>query len=61
MANDPTANLAIGMVTREWKQMTRLAKRIRNARDLEWADRESQRFTGIFKRLLTETDEEVAS
>ena len=44
---DPTANAAIGSVSREWNQMVRLALRIRKSGDSEWAERESRRFTGI--------------
>lgn len=51
---DPTANIALGSVSREWNQMARLALRIRQSGDSEWAQRESRRFTGIYKRLLTD-------
>jgi len=51
---DPTANTAIGSVSREWNQMVRLALRIRQSDNSEWAQRESRRFTGIYKRLLTD-------
>ena len=50
--SDPTANAAIGAVNREWKQMVRLAIRMRN--DQALFEREQHRFLGIFKRLLTE-------
>lgn len=50
--NDPTANQALGSVQREWNRMAQLAARIRESRDVEWAIRESRRFTGIFARLL---------
>lgn len=52
--NDPTANQAIGSVQREWNRMAALAEEIRTTRDIDWALRESRRFTGIFARLLTE-------
>ena len=51
---DLTANIALGSVSREWNQMARLALRIRQSGDSEWAQRESRRFTGIYKRLLTD-------
>ncbi len=51
---DPTANTAIGSVSREWNQMVRLALCIRQSGNSEWAQRESRRFTGIYKRLLTD-------
>lgn len=56
---DPTANAAIGSVSREWNQMVRLALRIRQSGDSEWAERESRRFTGIYKRLLTDPIESL--
>jgi len=51
---DPTANAALGSVSREWNQMARLALRIRQSGDTAWAECESRRFTGIYKRLLTD-------
>lgn len=56
---DPTANAAIGSVSREWNQMVRLALRIRQSGNSEWAERESRRFTGIYKRLLTDPIESL--
>ena len=56
---DPTANVAIGSVSREWNQMVRLALRIRQSGNSEWAERESRRFTGIYKRLLTDPIESL--
>ncbi len=56
---DPTASAAIGSISREWNQMVRLAIRIRQSGDSEWAERESRRFTGIYKRLLTDPIESL--
>ena len=56
---DPTANAAIGSVSREWNQMVRLALHIRQSGNSEWAERESRRFTGIYKRLLTDPIESL--
>lgn len=56
---DPTASAAVGSVNREWNQMVRLALRIRQSGDSEWAERESRRFTGIYKRLLTDPIESL--
>lgn len=56
MRRDPTAEMAIGRVNREWEYMIELAKRIRNSRDPVWAEQASKRFTGIYKRLLTEEE-----
>lgn len=53
--NDPTANQALGSIQREWNKMAKLAEKIRTSRDLDWAFRESRRFTGIFARLLDDT------
>ena len=50
--NDPTANIAIGAVNREWKQMVKLAIRMHN--DPVLYERERHRFLGIYKRLLTD-------
>ena len=58
MRNDPTANIAIGNASREWKRMKRLALMIRNSRDPVWAERMSTLFTGIYRQLLTDPPEE---
>lgn len=56
--SDPTANEAIGAVNREWKQMARLALRIRNGHDKSaWAAAQEKKFTGIYKRMLTDSVE----
>jgi hypothetical protein len=55
--SDPTANAAIGAVNREWKQMVRLAIRMRN--DPALFEREKHRFLGIYRRLLTDPPERL--
>ena len=52
--SDPTANRALGSINREWNRMAKLAERIRRDPWSDWALRESRRFTGIFRRLLTD-------
>lgn len=55
--SNPTANMALGSVERELKQMKKEAKYIRRLHrmglltpeDLAWANR---RFTGIYRRFL---------
>ena len=51
---DPTANQALGAVSREWDRMVRLAIQIRRNPNTEWAEQQRRRFTGIYKRLLTD-------
>lgn len=55
--SDPTANQAVGKVDREWKQMTKLAEKIRENPWSDWAIRQSARFTGIYKSLLADPPE----
>ena len=50
--SDPTANRALGAVSKEWNQMVRIAERIKKNTNTEWSDQQSRRFTGIYKRLL---------
>ena len=50
--SDPTANQAIGSVSREWNKMAKLAEQIREDPWSDWSLEQSRRFTGIFKRLL---------
>ena len=51
--SDPTANAAIGAVSREWKQMVRKAILIRGTnRDL--MPEEKRLFTGVYRQFLTE-------
>lgn len=52
--SDPTANQAIGAVSREWNKMERLAEQIRKNPYSDWSLAQSRKFTGIFKRLLDE-------
>lgn len=56
--SDPTADQALGSVSRQWNRMAKLALEIRKDPYSEWAERESRRFTGIFKRLLTDPIDE---
>ena len=56
---DPTANTALGSVNREWNQMRRLALRLRQSGNTAVIERESWRFTGIYKRLLTDPIESL--
>ncbi len=57
---DFVAEAAIGSVSSEWKQMARLALKIRNGNcSPRWAYEKEKLFTGIFKRLLTDPIEEV--
>ena len=57
---DPTQDKALGTVNKEWKQMALLALRIRSGRvNPVWAEEQSQKFTGIYKRMLTDPIEEV--
>ena len=53
---DPTAERALGAVQREWNRMEALAQRIRLDPWSDWAMREKRRFTGIYRRLLTDPD-----
>lgn len=52
--SDPTADQAIGAVSREWNRMERLAEQIRKNPYSDWALAQSRKFTGIYRRLLTE-------
>ena len=60
MANhsDPTANAAIGAVNREWKRMIRMAISIRRS-NRTLTPEEKRLFTGIYGRLLTESEAEL--
>ena len=51
--SDPTANAAIGAVSREWKQMVRMALVLRRT-NREPSEKERSFFTGIYGRLLAE-------
>ena len=54
--SDPTANQAIGSVSREWNRMAALAEKIRENPYSDWAQAQRRRFTGIFRRLLDDPD-----
>ena len=57
---DPTYDNAIGSVDKEWRQMASLALNIRDGKcNPAWADEQSKKFTGIFKRLLEDPISEV--
>ena len=57
---DPTFDNAVGSVDREWKEMAKLAVRIRDERvNPVWAEQQSKRFTGIYRRLLEDPIDEV--
>ena len=57
--SDPTASRATGQVQREWIEMAVLAVRVRRSEDREWAREQERRFTGIFRRMLTEPEAEL--
>lgn len=58
--SDHIAEDAIGSASREWREMACLALKIRNGRcNPIWADQQLEKFTGIFKRLLTDPINEV--
>lgn len=50
--SDPTANQAIGNLTKEWIRPSKIADRIRQDPYSDWAQAQRRRFTGIYKRLL---------
>ena len=50
--SDPTANLAIGSIHREWRRMLRLAVWLRENEADPRADQTRIRFTGIYRPLL---------
>ena len=55
---DPTAEAAVGTVSREWRQMVRKAIALRKtAREL--TPEEQKLFTGIYRRLLSEPELEL--
>ena len=59
MRIDPGGERAMGSANREWIRMKKLALRLRGNCDPEWAERIRPRFTGIYKRLLTDPEEEL--
>ncbi len=56
--SDPTANMAIGSVSREWKHMVRMAISLRRT-NREPTPEERRMFTGIYEQLLEETVDEL--
>ena len=50
--SDPTANAAIGAVSREWKQMVKRAIFLQRT-GKEPTRQEQQKFTGIYRQLLS--------
>lgn len=57
---DATAERALSSVNREWKHMANLAVMIRDGRsNPAWAEEQSKKFTGIFRRLLEDPIEDV--
>lgn len=59
--SDPTANQALGNISREWNRMAKLAERIRRNPESDWAMQQRRRFTGIYRRLLDEALEQPDS
>ena len=58
--SDKTGDAAIGSVSKEWKKMAELAVRLREKNcNPAWAHLQLTKFTGIYKRLLTDPLEEV--
>ena len=51
--SDPTANAAVGAVSREWRRMLRRLIALRRS-NRELSEEEKQLFTGIYSRLLSE-------
>ena len=56
--SDPTANLAIGAINKEWRQMVRKAIALRRT-SRELTPEEKRLFTGIYRRLLEESPAEL--
>ena len=57
---DRTSDAAVGSVNREWKRMVELALKIRKRNcNSDWAYEQEKKFTGIFRRLLTDPVEEL--
>lgn len=50
---NPTAETATGKAAKEWREMARLALKIRsNTVSPKWAAQQEARFIGIYRRLL---------
>ena len=56
--SDPTANMAIGAINKEWRQMVRKAIALRRT-SRELTPEEKRLFTGIYRRLLEESPAEL--
>lgn len=58
---DTVADEAVSTADREWKYMANLALKIREGRRVNplWVEEQTKRFTGIYKRLLTDPIQEV--
>lgn len=57
---DRTSERAISYIDREWHHMAKLAVMLREKNnDPVWAEKQEAKFTGIFRRLLTDPIEEV--
>ena len=55
-----TYDRATGSVAKEWREMAKLAVKIRERNcNPAWADSMEKKFTGIFRRLLEDPLEEV--
>ena len=50
--SDPTADRAIGNLTKEWNRLAKIADKIRQDPYSDWSQAQRRLFTGIFKRLL---------
>lgn len=59
--SDNVADEAVSATDREWKYMANLALKIREGRRINplWEEEQRKRFTGIYKRLLTDPINEV--
>ncbi len=51
---NPTADKALSHISREWERLSDLAERIQKDPYSDWSREQSKKFTGIFKRLLTD-------
>ena len=52
---DHTQDRAVGTIDREWKFMAKVALQIRSSNSNPvWAESWENKFTGIYKRLLTD-------
>lgn len=57
---DKTADFAVGHANKEWKQMARIALKIKQRRcSAKFEDYWTPKFTGVFSRLLKDSEEEL--